>query len=103
MKTVYSINLTLLVHSSQHFNRQWEYDSRVLFSGYRLQGLQVPELESRWTLRNDLRGFFQALGGIHFSFSCDDLWEMVRDSEMNAFHDFIQELSIPNVNFIDSR
>ena len=57
----------LLHHVLDQVHGEGEDDGGVLLRRDRLQGLQVPELEGGRTLRNDVRGFFQAFGRVHFS------------------------------------
>ena len=58
---------------SQKFNGQWENDCWILLSWDVGQRLQVTQLQGRWRLGNDVRGFFESSGSLLFSFCCYDL------------------------------
>lgn len=57
----------------QHIYGQREDDGWVLLCCDAVEGLQVPQLESRGCLSDHQRGFFQGPGGLHLSFGSDDL------------------------------
>ena len=73
MKFVY---IDLLSHQ---LNGNGEHDGGVFLRGYGSEGLEISQLESCWTLRDDVTRLLQSLARLLLSLGSDNLKKTIQD------------------------